>query len=45
MGKRGGHQHPVPVKQGGGAGEGRQMPGRTEGLGETALPNGPAIKG
>ena len=38
----------MPGKQDGGAGEGRQIPdraGRTERRGETALPDGPAIKG
>ena len=44
----GGHCQSVPGKQGGGAGEGRQIPGRAvqpERRGETALPDGPAIKG
>ena len=38
----------MPGEQGGGAGEGRQIPGRAvqpERRGETALPDGPAIKG
>ena len=44
----GGHWQSVPGEQGGGAGEGRQIPGRAvqpERRGETALPDGPAIKG
>ena len=48
MGERGGHWQSVPGEQGGGAGAGRQIPGqavRTERRGETALPDGPAIKG
>ena len=39
---------PVLGKQGQGAGEGRQIPGRAvqpEGRGEAALPDGPAVKG
>ena len=47
MGERGGHWQSVPGQQGGGAGAGRQIPGRagrTERRGETALPYGPAIK-
>ena len=42
------HWQYVPGKQGGSAGEGRQIPGRAdqpERRGETALPDGPAIKG
>ena len=42
------HWQSVPGEQGGGAGEGRQIPGRAvqpERRGETALPDGPAIKG
>ena len=38
----------MPGEQGGGTGEGRQIPGRAgqpERRGETALPDGPAIKG
>ena len=48
MGERGGHWQSVPGQQGGGAGEGRQIPGRAvqpERRGKTALPDGPAIKG
>ena len=44
----GGHRQSVLGQQGGGAGEGRQIPGRagrTKRRGETALPDGPAIKG
>ena len=44
----GGHWQSVPGEQGGGAGEGRRIPGRAvqpERRGETALPDGPAIKG
>ena len=40
--------NPVLGKRGGGAGEGRQLPGRTgqpERRGETPVPDGPAIKG
>ena len=46
--KRGGHWQPVPGKQGGNAGESRQIPGRAdqpERRDETPLPDGPAIKG
>ena len=45
---RGGHRQPVPGKQRGGAGAGRQIPGQAvqpERRGETALPDRPAIKG
>ena len=48
MGERGGHWQSGLGQQGGGAGEGRQIPGRAvqpERRGETALPDGPAIKG
>ena len=48
LGERGGHWQSVPGEQGGGTGEGRQIPGRAvqpERRGETALPDGPAIKG
>ena len=48
LGERGGHWQPVLGQQAGGTGEGRQIPGRAvqpEGRGETALPDGPAIKG
>ena len=48
MGERGGHWQSVLGQQGGGAGAGRQIPGRAvqpERRGETALPDGPAIKG
>ena len=48
MGESGGHWQSVLGQQGGGAGEGRQIPGRAvqpERRGETALPDGPAIKG
>ncbi len=48
MGERGGDGEPVLGKQGGGADEGRRLPcraGRTEGRGEAALPDRPAIKG
>ena len=44
----GGHWQSVPGQQGGGAGAGRQLPGRAvqpERRCETALPDGPAIKG
>ena len=44
----GGHRQSLPGKQGGSAGEGRQLPGRAgqpERRGETALPDSPAIKG
>ena len=46
--ERGGHWQSVLGQQGGGTGTGRQIPGRagwTERRGETALPDGPAIKG
>ena len=48
MGERGGHWQSVLGQQGGGAGACRQIPGRAvqpERRGETALPDGPAIKG
>ena len=48
MGERGGHRQSVPEEQGGGAGEGQQLPHRAdqpERRGETALPDGAAIKG
>ena len=46
--ERGGHWQCVPGKQGGGSGEGGQIPGRAgqpERGSETALPDHPAIKG
>ena len=48
MGETGGHWQPVSGKQGGSAGEGRQIPGRADQptrRSETALPDSPAIKG
>ena len=48
LGERGGHWQSVLGQQGGGAGAGRQIPGRAvqpARRGETALPDGPAIKG
>ena len=48
LGERGGHWKSVSGDQGLGAGEGRQLPGRTgqpEKRGEAPLPDGPAVKG
>ena len=48
LGAGGGDRKPVLGEQGGGAGEGRQIPGRAgqpERRGEAALPDHPAIKG
>ena len=47
-GERGGDGQSLPGQQGGSAGKGRQLPGRTEQperRGEAPLPNGPAVKG
>ena len=48
MGEGGGHRQSVLGEQGGGTAEGRQLPrraGQPERRGQTALPDGPAVKG